>query len=307
MPDPITPGSQLRLLMDQGFDTPYGNANVEDKSEGDEYTSVGHTDVVTLTGPVGAVATLPNSMAFPNQAANTIGNAQTVTVANGGSQPLQIGKVDTSDTDGASATDFLIVQDNCSDTSLAIGASCTLKLRFAPHAAGATSTAQLVVNSNVPGGTTTTNLTGTSTDLPSGPAGATGATGATGTAGPAGPTGPRGPAGLQGKAGASVSGSVQGRAVAGKQAKLKISVVAKNLTPTGQVAVQAGGKTYRGTLQHGSRVLNVVFKKAGLQPVKITYAGGAKVAKATATTKVEVKAGVKGKAQKKAKSRRAKR
>lgn len=319
MPNPITAGSQVRLLMDQGFDVLYHSGaygGQDDKDiTGDDYVTKGRTDVFTLTGAVGTIANLSGSGTFPDQAANTIGKAQTITVANGGSDPLSIGQVNVTDTDGSSASDFLITQDHCSQTTLAIGGSCTIQVRFAPQDADATSTAQLVVNSNVPSGSSTMALTGNSSDLPAGqtgqagsdgangsagvtgPAGAAGSGGQTGQTGPAGPAGPagqtgatgsKGPAGPRGKSGAEVTASVKGKAMAGKRSSLSVTVLAKGVIPTGKVAAKVAGKTVRAQLKHGHAVLNVVFKTSGLRKVTVTYGGSGNVAKASTTTKIKV-------------------
>ncbi len=211
IPDPLTPSSSVRLLMDQGEDIPYGGTGSSSSSKKlGTFTSKGRTDLFTMSGPVGAVANLSGAVAFPDQAANTVGAAKTVTVTNGGSQPLVIGKVLTADTDGTSHDDFLISGDTCAESTLAIGASCTVDVRFSPAAADKTSVAQLVVNSNVPGGTSTVSLTGTSTAAsagepgpkgPEGNKGQEGNKGPTGNQGASGPTGPIGPAGPKGESG----------------------------------------------------------------------------------------------------------
>lgn len=213
MPNPITPGSQIRLLMDQGFDELY--ADEADNKDESNFVSKGRTDVFTMSGPVGAVADLTGSGSFPDQAANTVGSPQKITVTNNGSQPLDIGRVNTDDTDGVSGSNFLISQDKCSDTTLPIGGTCTVQVRFAPSATGTTSTAQLVVNSNVAGGTTMMALTGTSTELPTGPKGDTGQTGSQGDTGQQGSSGPQGGTGAQG--GTGPKGDTGGQGGAGPQ------------------------------------------------------------------------------------------
>ncbi len=210
MPNPLKPGDPIRLLMDQGFDQIYGDG-LDNKAESSPYVSKGRTDVFTMTGPVGVVANLTGSGAFPDQAADTIGKAKTITVTNRGSEPLDIGKVDVADTDGVSHANFLIAGDTCDNSTVGIGQSCTVDVRFAPQDSNATSAAQLVVNSNVPSGNTTMNLTGTSTDLPSGAAGAAGSTGPAGPAGPQGGTGAQGGSGPQGPAGSQGGTGPQGR------------------------------------------------------------------------------------------------
>ena len=56
MPDPLTPGATVRLMMDQGFDVIYDDG-VENKQQS-PFVSKGRTDVFTLSGHVGTVADL---------------------------------------------------------------------------------------------------------------------------------------------------------------------------------------------------------------------------------------------------------
>lgn len=161
MPNPITAGATVRLLMDQGFDDLYGGSN-NNKDDTDDYTSKGRTDVFTLTGPVGTVADVSGPGSFGFQAANTISAARTVTVTNAGSDPLHVGAISTADTDGASSDDFLITTNTCTGTTVGIGDSCTVRVRFAPSRPDTASTATLVIDSDVPGGSTTAALSGTS-------------------------------------------------------------------------------------------------------------------------------------------------
>jgi hypothetical protein len=280
MPDPITPGSPIRLLMDQGFDTIYGDGT-DNKDETSPYVSKGRTDVFTMSGPVGAVANLTGSGAFPNQAANTVGTPQTVTVTNGGSQPLDIGKVDTADTDGVSESSFLISHDNCSNTTVGIGGSCTVQVRFAPSAANTTSAAQLVVNSDVPGGTSTMGLTGTSTNLPSGSNGTSGSNGSTGAAGAAGPTGAAGatgPKGDTGPQGAGLQGPAGPKGATGSRG------------PAGPVSVKGSGQETITIDSKGQLVVHL--RNAGKQAARLRVRAlatitGKKVTIATSTVTVK--------------------
>jgi hypothetical protein len=104
------------------------------------------------------------------------GAPQTLTVSNGGHGDLDVGTVRVT---GAAADDFLIGADGCSQNTIAVGAMCTLHVRFGPSAAGARQ-ATLELPGDDP---VTVPLSGTGGQLPQGPAGAPG------------PRGPRGPAG----------------------------------------------------------------------------------------------------------------
>lgn len=189
MPERLTPGAKVRLIMDQGYDQLYGGS-VENKDDTNDFTSKARTDEVVLEGPVGTLAELSGSGAFPDQAANTIGSTHEVTVTNGGSNVLHIGGVHTEDDDYASRSDFLIASGStCAGKALDPTESCTIDVRFAPARENAGSEARLVVESDVPGGHSTMALTGASTSLPLGPKG---------PPGPEGPPGPKGSPGSQG-------------------------------------------------------------------------------------------------------------
>ena len=144
-----------------------------------------------------------------------------MTVTNSGSQELEVEKVRTADSDGASAGDFLVSQDECVGKTIKIGGTCKVQVRFAPSRVDATSNADLVLEGNVDSGAAMVPLTASSTALPAGEPGQTGPAGSTGSTGPAGaqgaagtdgtngtngtqgPAGPAGPAGPKGDAGAN--------------------------------------------------------------------------------------------------------
>ena len=172
MPQRLTAGASVRLIMDQGYDVLYDAG--ENKDDANDWTSKARTDVVTLAGAVGTVSGLSNPGEFPTQAVGTAGTPRAVTVTNTGSNVLHIGDAYTEDDDSASADEFLLTGDSCSDKTLAPDETCTVRVRFQPFREHTTSSARLVVESDVPGGTTSVALTGTSTTLPQGPRGATG-------------------------------------------------------------------------------------------------------------------------------------
>jgi hypothetical protein len=262
MPDRLAPGRQVRLIMDQGYAQFYGDRG-ENKKDGNDFTNKARTDLVTLAGPAGTVAELSGPGTFGSQAANTIGTAKKVTVTNNGSNVLNVGRVYTEGADQDAANDFLISNNGCTGKTLAVLQSCTLFVRFAPSRENATSTASLVVESDVPDGRTTLALTGSSATLPQGPtgpagadgadgvkgdkgdagsagangvngaagsngakgdAGATGATGSTGATGAQGPQGPQGPAGPVSVNSASASGSEQPTITVDSKGRIVVSV-----------------------------------------------------------------------------------
>jgi DNA-binding beta-propeller fold protein YncE len=202
VPDVLTPGSTVRLIMDEGFEKLYGDG-VVNREDADPVRKKSRTDLFTLTGAVGAVAqtTTPT---FPAQAIGSVGPGQWVTVTNTGSQKLVIGDTSVVGADDASAGDFLIGQDECHGRTLGLGATCRIQIRFAPARAGVTSTAHLAIDANVAGGEADVPLSATSTGLATGPEGDKGPTGdkgATGDQGSKGPTGDKGATGNTGAAG----------------------------------------------------------------------------------------------------------
>lgn len=199
MPERLVPGAEVRLIMDQGYVQLYGGS-VENKDDENDFTNKARTDEVVLEGPVGTLAELNGSGAFPDQAANTIGLAKEVTVTNGGSNVLHVERAYTDDDDQASADDFLLSGDSCSGRALDPTESCAVRVRFAPSRENTTSEARLVIESDVPGGLSTVALTGTSIGLPKGEDGQDGAPGADGQSGK-GDVGPQGPQGLPGPQG----------------------------------------------------------------------------------------------------------
>ncbi|MCR1783951.1 leucine-rich repeat domain-containing protein [Nocardioides carbamazepini] len=246
MPERLTPGAEVRLIMDQGYDVLYGG--VENKKDGD-WSAKARTDVVALAGPAGTQAALSDPGTFDAQAAHTVGTARTVTVTNAGSNVLHIDKIRTTDQDGLSADDFLISGDTCADEVLAPTETCAVRVRFAPSRANATSTATLVVRSDVPGGATRTALTGTSTSLPTGAPGQDGADGTDGTDGATGPKGDKGdpgitgPQGPPGTVGFSAAGKVKATAQRGDTVKVRFLLNNRTTAPiTALLRAHAKGK-----------------------------------------------------------------
>jgi predicted amidohydrolase YtcJ len=87
---------------------------------------------------------------FPVQAAGTIGPLRKVTVTAGGDRTLKLGDV-TIEGEPGSEGDFLMTSENCSDRSLAVGASCTIGVRFAPAEGNRTSSGSIVIGANISG------------------------------------------------------------------------------------------------------------------------------------------------------------
>jgi len=116
---------------------------------------------IGLTGAAATAPTVsltPASLWFGNQTVNTTSAAQIATLTNGGTSPLVISSIGLSGTD---APDFSRTY-TCpiGGTGLAVGASCTIRVKFRPTATGPRS-ADLVVNDNGDDSPRTAALSGT--------------------------------------------------------------------------------------------------------------------------------------------------
>jgi hypothetical protein len=176
----------------------------------------------------------------------TVSAPQALTVTNNGSAPLLVAGFAVS---GANPDDYFTSTNSC-QTAIAPGSSCSVQVRFAPQAQGA-SNATLSVLSNAP-----TNqaiaLAGTAGAVPQGPAGATGATGATGTAGgpgATGATGSTGPPGANGPGGATgppgATGATGPRGVTGPTG---------TQGKPGQIRLVTCTTTFKTVRRHGKKV-----------------------------------------------------
>lgn len=96
----------------------------------------------------------PGALAFAGVPVGTVSSSQAVTLTNTGSLGLAITQVVPS----ANFTET----DNCANSTIAAGASCTLQVTFAPAATGSL-TGEIVVGANVYGGQLAINLSGTGT------------------------------------------------------------------------------------------------------------------------------------------------
>jgi len=97
---------------------------------------------------------VPGVVAFADIPVGMVSSAQTVTLTNTGSQGLTITQV-------APSANFAET-DNCANTTIPAGGSCTLQVTFAPAATGSL-TGEIVVSANVYGGQIAINLSGTGT------------------------------------------------------------------------------------------------------------------------------------------------
>ena len=178
---------------------------------------------MTITELVASASLDQRALTLGSEPAGSVGPAQTVTVTNNGTTTLDIAGVLPS---GADPSDYLIV-DGCL-APVQPNASCTIGVRFAPQAPGASS-ATLTLVSNSPdapaidvSGTGTAPASGetgpTGPKDASGAAGSTGpkdASGATGSTAPIGATAAHGPAGAIGATGARRPARPAGKVVCG--------------------------------------------------------------------------------------------
>jgi virginiamycin B lyase len=117
-------------------------------------------------GPAGD-AVSASSLVFGSQPLGTFGAPRTLTVSNRGHGDLTFGNA------RVTGDDFLISSDDCSGTTVSLGGTCTLRLRFGPSAIGArAATLQLPGDDPL-----TVSLSGTGGQLPQGPAGPRGPAG----------------------------------------------------------------------------------------------------------------------------------
>ena len=127
----------------------------------------GSEQVVPLTGngtaaaPIASI--LPVALGFGSEAVGTVSGAQTVTLVNNGSAPLNFTSIAIA---GTNAAEFGIVPTGAAPCQtgapVAIGKSCTVGVDFAPQSGGAKS-AILAFTDNAGGSPQTVALTGTAT------------------------------------------------------------------------------------------------------------------------------------------------
>ena len=111
--------------------------------------------LLTAIAPQAPAITLnPAALSFPAQQVQTEGPSQTITVTNSGNATLTVTEI--------AATGDFSVADTCTGTPVAINATCTVAVSFAPAAAG-TRTGVLTVYGDVPGGQATAQLSGIGT------------------------------------------------------------------------------------------------------------------------------------------------
>ena len=108
--------------------------------------------LTAITSVQPSITLNPTTLTFGSQAVATASTAQTITVTNNGGAPLVVSTL-------ATTGDFNET-DNCAGTTIAVGLTCTIQVRFLPTATGSR-TGLLTVYGNVAGGQATAALSGT--------------------------------------------------------------------------------------------------------------------------------------------------
>jgi hypothetical protein len=122
----------------------------------------GSPQLLALTGtgqvPTPGFVASPTALPFGNQLINTVSAARSATITNNGTAPLSISSITLT---GANAAQFGSLTHTC-PASLAIGASCSVNVAFAPTTGGLKSAA-ISVADNAPGAPHSIGLSGTGT------------------------------------------------------------------------------------------------------------------------------------------------
>ena len=178
-----------------------GRANLDGSGANQAFISGVTSSSLTVDGgPSGTASPSAASLSFGTQALVTLGPPETLSITNTGHGNLAI---DAARVATGAVDDFLISSDTCSQRTLTIGATCSVRVRFGPSASGERQ-ATLTLTREDPASPLQIALQGTAGALPQGPVGATGPSGVIGPAGATGATGATGtpgPAGARGEPG----------------------------------------------------------------------------------------------------------
>jgi len=110
-----------------------------------------------------AMTLAPTALSFASQPVATASAAQSVTVTNSGSASLTVSQIAISQAQlPLGPQSEFTATDNCVGSSIAVGQSCTVSVRFVPAATGARSET-MTIYANVAGGQATVALSGTAT------------------------------------------------------------------------------------------------------------------------------------------------
>ncbi len=141
-----------------GQDVPITVTTVESDATGfGASAATSAADFTYTANPKPPTAYGPDSVSFGSVPVGAITGASTITIGNSGASALDIGQATIA---GAGARDFAISGDQCSNTDVDAGASCTIEVEFTPLTGGDLS-ATLLVPSNDPNSPDGVILTGT--------------------------------------------------------------------------------------------------------------------------------------------------
>ena len=139
-----------------GSDT-VGRANLDGTGADDNFITGGSGPFGVAAASWEPAATIAGDGAFGVSATGAASAARTFTLTSGGTGALKTGVVSLA---GADASQFSLGADTCSGTWLAVGATCTVSVSFAPTTNGAKA-ATLTVPGDAAGGPATIALSGT--------------------------------------------------------------------------------------------------------------------------------------------------
>ncbi|MGH9077516.1 MAG: choice-of-anchor D domain-containing protein, partial [Acidimicrobiales bacterium] len=125
-------------------------------------SAAGSPQTVALNGAATAVTTAsvsPSSLAFGPEPVGSTTAAKTLTLTDVSGAPLDVGTLGIT---GTNAAEFALVDDTCSATTVAVGATCTVGVTFTPTTAGA-ATATLSIVDSAAGSPQTVALNGAAT------------------------------------------------------------------------------------------------------------------------------------------------
>jgi streptogramin lyase len=239
----------------------------------------GPTGVAVDAGPEGTATPSTTSMAFGTQPLTTLGAPRSLTISNTGHGLLEI---DTVQIAAGDVDDFLVSHDGCSHRTLAVGASCTVGVRFGPSGEGARRS-MLELRGNDPAGRLRIGLEGSGGTLPQGPPGRSG------DPGPAGATGAQAPPAPRGLSQVRVCRNVKVRGANRRRCQNRAIGTTLTISGTARASLTRHGLLYAtGTAQSAGLVLQARRRvPAGRYTLTLRYRGNA--APATTHTAITIR------------------
>ena len=256
---------------------------------------LGNATSVLLGSAVSLATVQPASLAFGDQALDTLSGGLPVALVSTGDRALRQVRV----TKTGDAADFILADDGCTGAIVPGGTACTVRVRFSPIGLGARgATMHFATDADLGTRAFDVALTGSGISAPAGPPGPTGPAGPTGGVGPTGGAGPVGPAGRTGHdgrdgavgppgaAGAgrdllfAVFGLDRYRARPGRRVAIRFVTTVRSLVT---VRARRGARVVRTVRAGRNRVLLRAPRKRGRYRLTLTAVAGAQRATDTAT------------------------